>query len=127
MSRILMIDPEAFLLEALRNSPLLAGHEIVAAAGDVDALRRLRAESYDVVITSPSTTVEEDLVLLDEVRQVRPGARSVVLTGRASQDERDCRAVRPCVRGLLEALRSGRRSRRWSAGLWRARPGTTGS
>ena len=85
MSRILMIDPEAFLLEALRDSPLLAGHDLVAAAGDVDALRRLRAETFDVVITSPSTTVEEDLVLLDEVRQIRPGARSVVLTGRASQ------------------------------------------
>ena len=39
-----------------------------------------------MVITSPSTTVEEDLVLLDEVRQVRPGARSIVLTGRASQE-----------------------------------------
>jgi DNA-binding NarL/FixJ family response regulator len=86
MSRILMIDPEAFLLEALRDSPLLAGHDVVAAHGDVDALRRLRAETFDVVITSPSTTVEEDLVLLDEIREVRPGARCVVLTGRASQD-----------------------------------------
>jgi CheY-like chemotaxis protein len=38
-----------------------------------------------VVITSPLTTVEEDLVLLDEIREVRPGARSIVLTGRASQ------------------------------------------
>ena len=85
MARILMIDPEAFLLEALRNSPLLAGHEIVAAAGDVDALRRLRSGAFDVVITSPATTVEEDLVLLDEFRQIRPGARSVVLTGRVSQ------------------------------------------
>ncbi|MCU0251169.1 MAG: ATP-binding protein [Vicinamibacterales bacterium] len=72
-------------MEALRDSPLLAGHGVVAAHGDVDALRRLRAETFDVVITSPSTTVEEDLVLLDEVRQIRPGARSVVLTGRASQ------------------------------------------
>jgi len=85
MSRILMIDPEEHLLEALQATPVLLGHEIVPAAGDVDALRRLRAESFDVVITSPSTTVEEDLVLLDEVRQIRPGARSVVLTGRASQ------------------------------------------
>jgi DNA-binding NarL/FixJ family response regulator len=86
MARILMIDPEEHLFEALRSSPVLSGHEIVAAHGDIDALRRLRLESFDVVITSPSTTVEEDLVLLDEVRDVRPGARSIVLTGRATQD-----------------------------------------
>jgi DNA-binding NarL/FixJ family response regulator len=86
MARILMIDPEPHLLEALAASPVLGGHEIVAAHGDIDALRRLRFQAFDVVITSHATTVEEDLVLLDEVRQVRPGARSIVLTGRASQE-----------------------------------------
>jgi len=87
MSRILMIDPEEHLLEALAASPVLAGHEIVSASGDVDALRRLRVASFDVVVTSPATTVEEDLVLLDEVRLVRPGVRSIVLTGRASRQD----------------------------------------
>jgi len=37
-----MIGPEEFLLKALRGSSVLAGYDIVAAAGDVDALRRLR-------------------------------------------------------------------------------------
>jgi ActR/RegA family two-component response regulator len=86
MSRILMIDPEEFLLKALRDSPVLAGYDIVTAAGDVDALRRLRFGAFDVVLTSPATTVEEDLVLLDEIRRIRPGVRSVVLAGRVSQE-----------------------------------------
>jgi DNA-binding NtrC family response regulator len=126
MSRILMIDPEVILLEALRGSPLLAGHDVVAAHGDVDALRRLRFGSFDVVITSPSTTVEEDLVLLDEVRQVRPGARSIVLAGRVSQASviaaLSARVFavfsKPFDPGEIAALVSG---------PWRARPGTTGS
>jgi hypothetical protein len=64
MSRILMIDPEPHLLAALEAAPVLSGHEIVAAHGDIDALRRLRCQAFDVVITCPATTVEEDLVLL---------------------------------------------------------------
>src|SRR5512137_1522072 len=87
MSSILLIDPEPYLLKALETSPVMAGHELVAAAGNVDALRRLRFASFDVVITNPETTVDEDLVLLEEVRRMRPGARSVVLTGRASREE----------------------------------------
>ncbi len=85
MARILMIDPEEYLREALGASPLLAGHEITAAAGDVDALRRLRVGAFDVVLTSPSTTVEEDLVLLDEIRRTRHGVRIIVLTARTSR------------------------------------------
>jgi ActR/RegA family two-component response regulator len=87
MSRILLIDPEPHLLEALERSLVMAGHRLDTAAGDVDAIRRLRYVPYDVVVTSPATTVEEDLALLDEARAIRPGLRSVVLTGRASRDE----------------------------------------
>ena len=87
MSRILLIDPEPYLVKALAASPVMAGHEIVAAGGDVDALRRLRFASFDVVVTSPVTTVEEDLVLVDEIRDIRPGTRSIVLTARASRED----------------------------------------
>jgi len=87
MPRILMIDPEPHLLQALRASPVLCGHEIVAAHGDVDALRRLRLGAFDVLLTSAATTVEEDLVLLDEIRRVRPGVRTIVLTDRAARED----------------------------------------
>jgi len=87
MSRILMIDPEEHLLKGLLCSAALAGHEIVAAAGDVDALRRLCFGAFDVVLTSPATTVEEDLVLLDEIRRIRPGVRTIVLTERAARED----------------------------------------
>lgn len=85
MARILMIDPEDHLLKALQASPALRGHEIVAAAGDLDAVRRLRFSAFDVVLTSPATTVEEDLALVDEIRECRPGARCIVLTEAAAQ------------------------------------------
>lgn len=87
MARILMIDPLEYLHEALGASPSLAGHEITAAAGDLDALRRLRSGAFDVVLTSPATTVEEDLVLLDEIQRTRRGVRIIVLADRASRQD----------------------------------------
>jgi anti-sigma regulatory factor (Ser/Thr protein kinase) len=49
------------------------------AAGDADALRRLRKYSFGVVITSPETTIEEDLALLEEMHRIRPGVRTIIL------------------------------------------------
>jgi len=86
VARILLIDPDEALLSGLHASPLLGHHDIDIAAGDVDALRRLWQGEFDVVVTSPSTHVEEDLALLQEARRIRPRLRSVVLTARAGPE-----------------------------------------
>jgi CheY-like chemotaxis protein len=86
MARILLIDPPEDLRRALAASPHLSQHAIDTAAGTLDALRRLRRQSYDVLLTSPATSVEEDLALVDEVRTVRPAARPIVLSGRAGPE-----------------------------------------
>jgi anti-sigma regulatory factor (Ser/Thr protein kinase)/CheY-like chemotaxis protein len=79
MARILMVAPEEGLLKALRSSPLLEGHSIDVAAGDADALRRLRQRAFDVLVSAPDTDLDEDAAILDEVRVVRPGVRIVIL------------------------------------------------
>jgi anti-sigma regulatory factor (Ser/Thr protein kinase)/DNA-binding NarL/FixJ family response regulator len=94
MARILMVAPDEGLLVPLRASPLLEAHTIDEAAGDIDALRRLRRRAYDVLVTCPFTTVEEDLALLSEVRAVRPGVRAILLAPRTTPEE------------VIQALRS---------------------
>ncbi|HSD26856.1 MAG TPA: hypothetical protein VLL75_06095, partial [Vicinamibacteria bacterium] len=64
MARILMVAPGEGLLKALRASPLLEGHEIDVAAGDSDAIRRLRQRASDVLITAPDTDLDEDAAVL---------------------------------------------------------------
>jgi len=86
MARILMIAPEDSLLRALRSSPLLEGHAIDVAPGEAAALRRLRREAADVVVTAPDTDLEEDAPVLDEVRRVRPGVRIVLLAPRTTPE-----------------------------------------
>lgn len=79
MARMLMIAPDQALLKALIASPLLAGHAIEAAAGDAAAVRRLRRQAFDVLVTAPDTDLDEDAAILDEVRLARPGVRIVLL------------------------------------------------
>ena len=87
MARILMVAPGRALLKALRASPLLEGHSVDVAAGDTDAIRRLRGRAFDVLITAPDTDLDEDAAVLDEVRAVRPGVRIVILAPRTTPDQ----------------------------------------
>src|SRR5206468_9226543 len=57
------------------------------AAGSADALRHLRQSPYSVVITNPSTSIEEDLALLAEIRAIRPGVRAIVLAPQSTPEE----------------------------------------
>lgn len=87
MARILMVAPDEDLLKLLRASPLLDEHAIDEAAGDIDAVRRLRRRAYDVLVTCPFTTVEEDLALLAELSAVRPGVRAILLAPHTTPEE----------------------------------------
>jgi anti-sigma regulatory factor (Ser/Thr protein kinase)/CheY-like chemotaxis protein len=87
MARILMVAPADDLLKALRASPLLEAHAVDAAAGGFDALRQLRRRPYDVLLSAPTTRVEEDLAQLELVRRVRPWIRVIVLAAHTTPDE----------------------------------------
>lgn len=86
-SRVLLIgrDPEltAPLEEGLSERDCVFDH----AAGSADALCRLRRTPYEVVITDPATSIEEDLALLSEMRAIRPGVRVIVLAPSSTPEE----------------------------------------
>jgi anti-sigma regulatory factor (Ser/Thr protein kinase)/CheY-like chemotaxis protein len=85
--RILMIDVEAGLASTLRAHAILEGCTFEAANGEADALRRLRRRAYDLVITSPRTSITFDLALLEEMRSVRPGVKAIVLAPEATPED----------------------------------------
>jgi anti-sigma regulatory factor (Ser/Thr protein kinase) len=57
------------------------------AAGHADALKRLRSHSFGVVITGADSVIEEDLALLEEMRDIRPGVKCIVLAQHSTPDE----------------------------------------
>jgi DNA-binding NarL/FixJ family response regulator len=85
--RVLAIRPESALLTALDG--VLDGRacEVESGAGNIEALQRLRVRAVDVVVSDPVTTVDEDLALARELRNLRPATRIIVLAPRATHAE----------------------------------------
>ncbi len=87
MHRVLLISPGAEVKDWVRSAWANTDWSFDLAAGSADTLRRLRRRSYDAVVTSPCTVVEEDLALLEEMRQVRPSVKTIVLAPRATSED----------------------------------------
>ena len=94
MSRVLVIDTEHPVSRAIGDAIAEGNFPIEYAAGHADALHKLRMKSFGVVVTCPESTVEEDLSLLEEMREIRPGVKSIVLARHSTPAE------------VIEALRA---------------------
>ena len=79
MSRVLVIGSDNRSTHAIGDSLSAAGIPIEYVAGPVGALQRIRTDSFAIVITSPTTSIEEDLALLNEMRLIRPAIKCIVL------------------------------------------------
>ena len=78
-SRVLLIGHDQQSDEVFEQQLTSLHCSVTHAAGNADAIRKLRGTPYDVVITDPETSIHEDLALVEEIRRVRPGVRVIVL------------------------------------------------
>jgi len=78
MSRVLIIgsDPST---QIIGKNLSASGIPIEYVIGPVGALQRIRSDSFAIVITCPSTSIDEDLALLNEMRRIRPAIKCIVL------------------------------------------------
>jgi len=87
MYRVLVIGEGCEAQEWVKRTAALPDGVVESVVGRVDALGRLRRRSYDVVVTSPCTTVDEDLALVEEMRRLRPAIRVIVLAPRLTAED----------------------------------------
>lgn len=87
MQRILIIRDDPVAAPGLQESLQLPHCSIEVAEGDADALQRLRLSSFDVALTSPRSSIKEDLSLITEIEQIRPGVRTIVLAPEATPED----------------------------------------
>jgi anti-sigma regulatory factor (Ser/Thr protein kinase) len=85
--RVLLIGGSQTLRHALMADPPLHGHEIECCNGNIEAIQHVRRRMVDVVLTSPSTTIAEDLALVREFAGTRPGIRTIVFSLTATREE----------------------------------------
>ena len=94
MSRVLVVGSDAQVSGEIGRALSAAEFPVEHAAGNADALQRLRLRSFGVVVTNPDSTLDEDLALLEEIRQIRPGDKCIVLSQGSTPD------------GVIAALRA---------------------
>jgi anti-sigma regulatory factor (Ser/Thr protein kinase) len=87
MSRILVIANDSQVSREIGEALSSDEFPMEYSEGHADALRRLRMRSFGVVITTPDSTVQEDLSLLEEMRAIRPGIKGIVLARHSTPDE----------------------------------------
>src|SRR5258708_11583905 len=87
MSRVLVIGSHVQVSREIGDALCAAAFPMEYSAGHADALQRLRARSFGVVITSPDSSVDEDLALLEEMRAIRPGVKCIVLASESTPDD----------------------------------------
>ena len=87
MSRVLVIGDHNHVSRAIGDALSAADLPIEYSSGNADALQRLRARSFGVVITHPDSAVDEDLAFLVEMRDIRPGVKCIVLAHKSTPDE----------------------------------------
>lgn len=80
---ILVVDDEAFVLNALERSLKLDGHEVIKAQDPLEALEILKQKEVDVIISDHLMPKMKGLELLREAKVLRPRAIRILLTGHA--------------------------------------------
>ncbi|HEY7147994.1 MAG TPA: ATP-binding protein [Gaiellaceae bacterium] len=87
-ARILLVDDDAALLEALPQAILLRMDTITidTAQSAFDAIERIREVDYDAVVTDIKMPGMDGLALLEEIDQLRPGTPTLLITGHGEHD-----------------------------------------
>jgi len=61
--------------------------EVHEAYGEGDALRRMRARAFDVIVTHPLTPADKDILVVREARELQPGIRPIVIASELTPED----------------------------------------
>jgi anti-sigma regulatory factor (Ser/Thr protein kinase)/ActR/RegA family two-component response regulator len=87
MSSVLLIGKETDTVRSIAQALAAGNCHFECASGGASAIRRLRQQAFDVVITDPETTIDEGLALSEEMRDIRPGMKAILLAPSSTPEE----------------------------------------
>jgi signal transduction histidine kinase len=87
-TRVLIVDDDAALLEALPEALKLRmnGVRIDTCESALEALDKVRATDYDVVVSDIKMPGMDGLSLLSEIKELRPETPTILITGHGERD-----------------------------------------
>ena len=92
--RILLVEDEPLLRDAVRDLLRGAQHTVEAVGDGLTAMERGIAEPFDLVVLDLTLPKLDGITVCRRLKEARPGLPILMLTARASEDDR--------VRGLVE-------------------------
>lgn len=87
MSRVLIVDSQDPISRKVGEHLAADDLPVEYAAGHIDALHRLRCRAFGLIVTSAEGAIEEALALLEEMRQIRPSLKCIVLAPYSTPNE----------------------------------------
>ncbi|KPJ83841.1 MAG: hypothetical protein AMS18_17185 [Gemmatimonas sp. SG8_17] len=81
MARILVVDDEAMVRDALKKILERDGHEVDQAANGQEAIQRYRENQADVVVADLFMPVMDGLEFISELQKEDPAAKIVAISG----------------------------------------------
>ena len=84
---VLLIGNDAQFTSSLEQALAACRCSFHHAAGGADALRQIRATPFAVVITDPHACIKEGLALVDEIQEIRPEDRVILLAPNGTSEE----------------------------------------
>ena len=113
--KILVVDHDSSWLTKLTDALLAEGHETFSTTNLHDALLLLNTRTTDLLVADINPPGGDGLNFLEQVRQVYPYVRVIVLTGRPSIAQ----AVQATKLGVADYLEKPSATTNWN-GFWQA-------
>jgi DNA-binding NtrC family response regulator len=83
--KVLILDDEPIVGERLKASLERADFLVDAFSSSKNALNKLREEEFDILVTDLKMSSPDGMEVLRTAQQIRPGIKSVVITGFATK------------------------------------------
>ena len=83
-SQILVVDDEEIARTNLEYILRKEGHQVATAANGLEALEKVKAQEFDVVLTDLKMEKMDGIQLLESVKQIAPHTEIVMVTGYAT-------------------------------------------
>ncbi|MDZ7600934.1 MAG: response regulator [Hoeflea sp.] len=100
MARILIAEDEDTLRRFVARALVMDGHEIVEAADGAEALERLEAEVFDLLLSDIRMPVMDGIALATATAKLAPAMPILLMTGYAEQRER----AEPLMRIVVDVV-----------------------
>jgi len=83
-SQVLVVDDEEIARTNLEYILRKEGHQVATAANGLEALEKVKAQEFDVVLTDLKMEKMDGLQLLESVKQIAPHTEIIMITGYAT-------------------------------------------